>query len=316
MPTAAHADALALNAWAGDVVCLEVAHPWTKMPSVLGWSFVATLLGAALTAVFTDWGSVAPIWIPVLVLGIALGLASAKRRAYTYSATAPIPSSQNDVWRRARALWRDAALRSRRRLEFDVSRWIQDTGPTGPRVIALSECPPPMPPPTDVFEEVDMSASRVIGKSERQAIYYSLLPVSGLVLMAWWASGWLRVIPFTCIAFAVVPQLYRLGVRPLQFGATTASLGRLSKSSAFGSQEATIFDRTNSVLMLNELRMQGRTGVLDVILLRGDGKQHRIAFQSGFEDPAFAQFMTRWSYRDGRAASRAGDPVIRSSSPP
>lgn len=211
-------------------------------------------------------------------------------------------------------------MRSRRRLELDIGRWIRETGVDGPRVIALSEVPAPMPIPADVFEEADMSEARAIGKAERRSIYWSLMLFAFCVLNMWSSMlGNLSLFDVLLCVFGslfLLTRLYRLGFRPLQLGAMSVTPGCLRKGKVLKPVSEVIFDRSNSVLMLHEITSSGRTGMLTVGFLRDDHEQHWITFASGMEDPAFAQLLARWSYRDAWARKYSGDAVIGRSSGP
>lgn len=201
----------------------------------------------------------------------------------------------------ALTLWREALPRSTGRLRFDVARYLELAGPAGPRVLALGDLPPPVPIPSDVFEEVDMGVDRAMSPAHRRGLWFGLLGLSILI-----ALQTLLARPFIGLGFdlntlflAVLLgyMFVRLRLFPIRLGGASAVIGEYADRPLLGLLPLRRFTRADSVLLLHELRASGQGDSLQVAFLRRDGAQRWIIFAEGWNDPAFQQLLARWCYR-------------------
>jgi hypothetical protein len=283
--------------WTGDVVCVtpEISvggHSVWIGPMCVG--FAACVMGV-------QWCR-EPEWIawlawPLGLVCVAAVAASALfwirvRRLRTWLANrnlAPDQTCEDLAWR----LWHGMLVDTSFRARLNVSRWIERTGPDGPRLITINTPLPQQPISGEVTEEVPMGADREVGPQERKSlILRSLGLLPSIAILAWGLirrPGNLPVFVYLLYATPLVFSItlwYRLGFRPVTFNRSSAVPGMVRVTRMLGQLE---FTRADSVLVLSNMSKG-----IAATLYRRDGAAWSARFPAGVNDPALAQLIERW----------------------
>ncbi|MBY0262802.1 MAG: hypothetical protein K2Q20_10685 [Phycisphaerales bacterium] len=306
------------NVWHGDIARIG----FSRFIATQRWLFPLGALCLVVPLVYNPWPvlGVGFVWIFAgTAAAVAIGVAGALELARHLGLPTRVSDGQESSGAEepvvvASRLWARALIGSGRRLRFDVGTYLDAVGPAGPRVLAISELPPALPIPGDVFEEVDMGVDRPTSPARRKRLWMSLIAFGVLAAIqaalgrlspspAWWLN---MLFPGGMLAVAIV----QLRLIPVRLGGASASIGEFGDRPWLGLLPPALvpprrFTRVDSVLLLHELIQYPGGTALRVAFLRRDGATKWIGFAEGWKDPAFQQLLARWTYRAAPLA-RAG----------
>lgn len=309
------------NVWHGDIVRVG----FSRFIATQRWLFPLGALCLVVPLVYNPWPAlgVGIIWMFAgIAAAAAIGVAGAIELARHLALPVRVSDGQASFNAEepgvvASKLWSRALIGSGRRLRFDVGTYLDTVGPAGPRVLAISELPPALPIPGDVFEEVDMGVDRTTSPGRRKRLWISIIAFGVLAAIqaalgrlsptpTWWLN---MLFPGAMVAVAIV----QLRLIPVRLGGASASIGEFGYRPWLGLLPPALvpprrFTRVDSVLLLHELNHYPGGTALRVAFLRRDGATKWLGFSEGWKDPAFQQLLARWTYRAApltRAASTA-----------
>lgn len=208
----------------------------------------------------------------------------------------------------ATQLWLEALLADKSAPMMFGMAWATRSRPQGPRIVCVNLDLPHVETPGDVFEIVDLSMSRSMGKQERTQRLMQVIGLGAFVAFFMWSytrhpSSWMPLLMIACYSVIIFGALYRLGIRPVEVGGATAEPGcvrvrRLTQTNTFS--------REDSALILMTANME----TVLALMVRRDGSTWSAKFASGVCDPALQQLIARWSWRDGAAARHVGQSTM------
>lgn len=286
----------------GDVVSISAEHlltprrswwPFAILPAVtgtLGWLSLHMQIPWA-AAYF--WGSVVLCILVMSWYGM-IGVRAARfRRRLDQIDREPPDSTRSLAWR----MWHRGMIDGHGKIEFDAGKWISLVGVEGPRTILLDVVLPDIRPGTDLSEEIPLGIDGPIGDAER-GIRWMQVGLFGLnlVLVAFVLSPSTaidvnRVLMLSIWGILLGFALYRLGVRPIGLGASSAAPGVVRVTRGVTTRE---FHRADSVLVLS----QSSVSRVRAWVFRSDGERTKFDFLGGANDPGLRQLIERWCIRN------------------
>lgn len=178
---------------------------------------------------------------------------------------------------------------------FDAALWINQTGPTGPRVINSGPKAIEVIPDPSAHEETDVAAELARTFARSPMVWVFTLSFSALVLFQFALSMRIAsrtelslLVPALTLLNAVI-VLHSLGWLPILRRVIIASPGRIEHTN-FG--RSLTFTRDDSVILVTPPSLNG-WGKL--IFLRNDRKYTLIPIRAS-NAPALNALLARWSY--------------------
>ena len=207
------------------------------------------------------------------------------------------------AWR----LWHRARVDSLPEGTLNAAAWIHQTGPEGPRVLLVDAALPHFGCDAQVFEETPLGMDQTLGPKERKARITQVCFFGFGIVMASYmffhfplTSGFM-IQPTLMIALygcMILFALYRLGVRPVQFGAASVAPG-LIRTTRRGTER--LYTRRDSLLIIRPVQNR-----LEARIVRDTGEFDKFAFHTGNADPALHELIARWSWRENAGVTWSG----------
>ena len=114
-------------------------------------------------------------------------------------------------------------------LPFDARTWIEQSGPSGPRVVVIGLPLPVVHPSSDVVEEADVGVSRAASRREKFH-WIRVIALVSVALACGLASSFFARPPnlVSLLVFAgpvciVLSAAYRIGLRPIDLAPVVAT---------------------------------------------------------------------------------------------
>ena len=207
------------------------------------------------------------------------------------------------AWR----LWHRARVDSLPEGTLNAAAWIHQTGPEGPRVLLVDAALPHFGCDAQVFEETPLGMDQTLGPKERKAritqvcIFGLCIAMASYMFFHFPLTGGFMIQPTLMIALygcMILFALYRLGVRPVQFGAASVAPG-LIRTTRRGTER--LYTRRDSLLIIRPVQNR-----LEARIVRDTGEFDKFAFHTGNADPALHELIARWSWRENAGATWSG----------